>query len=426
MEKFIYLLQPCHPEAIQVGQGAVYCHVCQADIVPNFHDFIRNHSFGEDHFRAADLAQAYYEWTGDESVPLPFPVVDVEGIYSKRVTSQPLSNVRETVQLLRAINAPFTAGYICPNKFPEMGAFLTKYMDSIVAHHKPARDGSTEQHVIHELVSGMHQIIQTNEFENPFEFYFTKLVPFTQSCCENWTPLPAMPEEPNLAKEMLIQLQRSSAIRRTFGKYCMSFDVLHAMVASYGCCNDLDMIEKWVLNFMARVCRGEFFWKNYKDCVHVKNMQRLFVTDATFRHDKGMRDTVRQIRAGNAAECLSVFWQHYLKLVASVGEKTDDVVCHQMFPAVLFQSHADFLGFYLATGHVFTSLDRHTGWVPKGTFKKARLLHESVRKFVEEVERFDDEKNVYWDLDMLKMFLVSKDDIAKDVTQFIQMFLEEK
>lgn len=430
---FVNLLRDivCHPESVAVSSGrTLYCGTCQKELIPDVYAFVLQPF--EDHFHSSALAQAFHAWTGDDRVPMTFPVVDLEGILSKRVVGQTLKRVRECVHLLRAINAPFTSDPSAGASPPDLtNGFLARYMESVVAHQKSV-EMSTEQRMLNHIVQGMLQVVRSDEFAEPFDFYFQTLVPFVRNCAMSWTPFPALPPEANAAKELLIQLQRSDQIRRTFGIYSVPFDVIHAMVASYGCSHDLEMVGNWVLDFMVRLCRGSYFWKRYPDCVFVKAMHRCLSTEVTRRNHMPLYRVLQQIRQGQAVHGLSSLWKPYLQLVALVDQKyqvrgmSSDVLrmaCHQMFPAVLFEDHADQVGFTMATAHLVMTVDHRSGQVPKGGFKKARQIYETIQRFVLKVCQFESDPPTIWTLDTLRMFLLCEPHLEKEIVSVVQLLL---
>lgn len=421
--EFAKLIQACHPEDIGLQINLkIYCKLCHKVIIDDIYEYIKNHS---DTIYAADVARTFYEWTGDDKVPLPFVITDIDGILSKRIISQNLHQVRESIQLLRAINAPFTK-----NPHPQMSdamyTFMNDYLKSV--------SNKTEKDPIQQIVEAMHQLLESKEFTNPFDFYFSKLVPFTQSCVSKWETIDYKPVDSNLAKELWIQLNISNTIRKTFGIYSISFDVFHAMVASYSCLNDYYMIGNWVLDFMTRICRGHYFWKNYPDCTFVKHMNYVINTEITRKNHLPLLQLIKQIRQGNAIEVISNNWHHYIKLIQIINENfhipqmTCDVIemaCYQMFPAVLFEDYLDHLGFTLATCHVISTVNPKTGQFTKGAFKKARYIYNFIQKMVTSINEFDD-KSLYWTVDTLHLYLASQPDLRIEIAEVMKLFLTQE
>lgn len=386
----------------------------------------------DDHFRSSLLAQAFQEWSGDENVPVSFPLSDVRGLYPKRIRGQKLSCVRETVRLLRAVNAPFTTeggAAACP----EMETFLAHYMD--VLSKQPSSHSSVEEKVLQTLIDSMRQLIQCKEFSNPFQLYFHKLVPLIQYCArhEDWQPLPALPENPNLALELYTQLVRSNHIRNTFGQYSIPFDVIHVMLGCYVCSCDSGAVANWILDLIARISRGEYFWKRYAEKQpSVKAMQHLLTSNISYNKNTPFYHVVRAIRNGESAETLSANWTTYLQLQAFVGNhfKMSDVgnpdvlelISGQLFPSILFEDHCDQLGFNMQLGHLMSGMCMKTGQIKKGSFKTARRIHDVIRRIMKRVQEFDGIQNL-WTIDTLHQFLVSKenDNLVQEMRELCQV-----
>lgn len=419
--EFVKLLPICHPEsAILDVNRNIYCDLCKKIVIVDIFEYVRQPF--DDHFYGAALAQALYECTGNDQVPLPFTVVDIDGILPKRVTGQTLQHVRKCIEFLRAINAPFTTNpshKMCP----EMGQFMTDYLKMVDSDHT----------LLNQLIQGMHQVLNADkEFSNPFEFYFSKLVPYTQKCIDGWKPLQAMPPDANLAKELWIQLSQSNAIRKMFGIYCIPFDAIHAMVASYACCSDPDMVGNWVLDLMARICSGNYFWQRYRDCIFVKTMQNVLKTEVTLRNHMALYHTMRQFQNGNAIDCISTQWTNYLQLAKLVHSKfhvpqttydVNELACNQMFPAVLFENQGDLFGFILSSTHLMMSVDPKRAMVPKGAFKKAREIHRIVKRFVDSVFRFN---QPIWTLDTLQLFLAAEPNLEREISEVFRLLITQE
>ncbi|GIX89619.1 uncharacterized protein CEXT_201381 [Caerostris extrusa] len=218
-----------------------------------------------------------------------------------------------------------------------------------------------------------------------------------------------------------------------FSQYCLSFDVIHVMLGCYVCSCDLKVVANWALDLMARVCRGQFFWKRYASNELVQTMQHLLNTAVSYRHKTDLYYVVREIRRGNAAENLSTFLQNYLLLEMLVREKfqvpetSPDVLrmaTTQLFPAVLFEDYKDQLGFIMALGHVASHIDK-TGQVKKGTYATAKKIHKIVNKFIEKIQKFD-VIEIPWTMDTLHLFLLSEPHLEQDIVEISRLVLTQE
>ncbi|GFY51088.1 uncharacterized protein TNIN_84041 [Trichonephila inaurata madagascariensis] len=234
-----------------------------------------------------------------------------------------------------------------------------------------------------------------------------KLVSYVKACREDWTPFPPEEEESNLIKQLLNQLQRSMAIRKMFSRYCIPFDIFHVLVGCYACCSDIGMVANWALDLMARICRGQFFWKEYESCAFVQQILCGIKSDVTYKRNTDLYYVMRSIQKGEGIECLSENFAKYGQLEKLVKEKIQapmdlvDMVSHQLFPNILFDHHADQLAFNIAMGHVACSMDLKTAQVKKGAFSKARRLYGIISKLVKQVEAFDAQYPIPWTIDTL-------------------------
>lgn len=416
----------CHPKSLQLQKHPpeLYCTVCKNCPISNIYEYIVQEF--PDHFHSSELAQAYYNWTKDEKTPMTFTLVDIQGIYPGRIVAHSILQIRESVDHLTAINAPFTTKPAVEHT-DAMNTFLTRFLDTVSQH----KNSSTDFHVIEQIVEGMHHTIQNGDYTNPFQFYMSKLAPYVQTCLTDWTPIPATEEDPNLAKELLLQLQLSSQIRKVFGKYSIAFDVLHAMIGSYACSSDMEKVGNWVLDLMARICRGQYFWKVYPDCRYVQAMNSFLEREVSYKKRPHLYYVMRAIRQGNASDNLSESWSNYCQLQNLVNEKFTmphvpfdilQMVCIQLFPAILFEDHSDQLGFALALGHVILTVDPKTGFTRKGSFKKARKIHEIIRRYVNKVRSFEgDSDGSIWNMETLRVFLVSQPNLDEEMRQLTNL-----
>lgn len=158
----------CHAESLVLGPGpTLYCTACQKQVMVIYDTINQPH---EDYFRSSQLAQAYAAWTGDEQVPMSFPLSHIEGIYDLIVTGQPLNRVRKSIRLLRALNAPFTTEAHV-QLTPDMQTLLPDFLNIIYEH--PHAESTNERKALHALMKSMHDILSVKDALNPFETYFS-------------------------------------------------------------------------------------------------------------------------------------------------------------------------------------------------------------------------------------------------------------
>lgn len=432
MMDFMNLIQNkiCHLNALTLVPGPVlHCQQCQRDVLGNIYEYINRPDHGT-YFHSSALAQAYAAWTGDEHVPMSFPITDIEGIHDTVNVGQPLSRVRKSIRLLRALNAPFTTQPLSTEETLDE-SFLTEFLNIIYEH--PNAESSHERMALDALIKSMHKILTMTS--NPFETYFHVLVPFVQKCVETFQPLPATPEDPNHGRELYLQLRRSFAIRKMFGKFAIPFDVLHVIVCCYACSNSMDIVGNWALDFLARIARGEFFWGRYPDCPYVKTMQRLVSKEYSYRKRTDYYNAVvRPIRSGESIHCYSTLWaplhdmQAHLRKRFSLPDLPDsvlDVAFTHAFPAVLFQDLADQLGFTMGYNHLIMTVNRRNGQLPKGAFKQAKRVHAVVKRFVERVQQFEGGQPILWTLDTVKLFFASDPHFEDEMMQVIRMLVAD-
>ncbi|GFT26025.1 uncharacterized protein NPIL_16981 [Nephila pilipes] len=319
---FLELIQPvlCHDSdnmsivVVPHHPPAVRCLACLQYPIPNVYEFIQQKAH-EDLLGACHLAQMYHALTKDDNVPVPFVVVNVDGILPKRIEDQPIRRLYASVKILKALNAPFTQNAIVDLPTVEMQNFLSDYMHAIGNAKPQEKLKDNEKMVLNHLLRNLHQVVESKEFqENKFDFYFEKLVPFVKACRVEWTPLPPEEEEPNLVKQLLNQLQRSVAVRQMFSRYCIPFDIFHVLIGCYACCSDIGVLANWALDLIDRICRGRFFWKEYESCVFVQQILRGIKMDISYKRNTDLYYVMRSIQKGEGMECLSENFTKYGQL----------------------------------------------------------------------------------------------------------------
>lgn len=429
----------CPPERMSLKPGpALFCEDCRTFPIPDLFEYVERPVPG-DFFRSGLLAGALADWIGSEEVPVSFPVSHVDGILDVVVRKQSLRRVRRSVRLLRAIHAPFTTDPVVARSCPEdMRTFLADFLD--ILHEHPHSETADERVALEALMRNMHDLVTCREAANPFETYFNVLVPYVQTCSE-WQPFDAEAELSNPASELHLQLVRSHLIRTVFGRYAVPFDVIHVMVCCYACSSDAEVVGNWAIDFLARMCRGDFDWKRFADSPFVVRMQKLIHSQFNYKTNRDVyHKVVKPILRGESIDQYSVLWRPYHEMLPRLREgyrvpgvwSSDvlDVAFAHAFPAVLFQDHADQLGFAMGMNHLVTSANRQTGELPTGAFKKARAIHDVVRRFVRRVQDFheDDvprkEDRLVWNLETVRLFFASDPQFHDEIMRVLRVLLE--
>lgn len=403
----------------------LYCNLCRKGF--DVYEYVKTPS--SDHFRSSRLAQAFSEWTGDENVPMNFTVVDVEGIFPKTIAGQSLSRVRKSLRLLKTLNAPFvdTPTRLETNRLPETETFLVDFLNIIYEH--PNTESSNARMVLDGLIRAMHDLLSSKDMADPFECYFNDLVPYVQQCLPDWQRLAVDDSHPNLAAQLLVHFQTSAAVRKTFGKFSIPFDVIHVMVSCFACSVDMEMVGNWVLDFMGRICRGDFFWKRHLESPFVQTMNHVLKREITPKklRQRELYDVVKNMRLGDSSEHYSTFLKpfHEVQMLLRKyfrvnDESVKEMAFVQTFPAVCFQDHGDQLGFTMAYNFIVQTINSNNGVVPKGTFKTAKQIHKKVQKFVHKIKDFET-ANMPWTIHTFQLFLTSDPDYEREISETLGM-----
>lgn len=437
---FLNLIQTdiCHPENVSLIAGPMlFCNQCQKSL--NIYEYITNLS--PDHFRSSQLAQAFYEWTGDENVPMNFTLVDLEGIFPKTIVGQSLSRVVKSLKLLKALNAPFTTR---PQiyRFEEMNTFLIDFLNTVHEHRATTTfEASSERKMLDGMIQSMYELLNSpKDSVDLFSTYFNDLVPYVKKCVSKWEPLKVNDSFPNIAIDLLIHLQISSRIRKTFGKFSIPFDMIHVMVSSFACSVDMDVVGNWIMDLMARICRGRFFWKSYPDCPFVVDMTRIIEREILSTKKSNFYKTLRKIQTGESAEHYSTFLvpfhdlQKFIKgkFCRNKHDRIREMAFLQMFPAVCFEDPGDQLGFTVGYNFLIQTINKNNGMVTKGVFKSATSLHKTVQKFIYKINDFEkmpgqsQNTELQWTMDTFRLFLASDPNYEEEIKSVFGMLVHNK
>lgn len=424
---FLHLVQDklCHgrENACIVPGPRLHCEFCGNDPIPDVYKYICGK--GTNHLHPCELAQAFYEMTGDPNVPVNFVIV-ADNILPTYIEGQLLSRLRNAVHFYKVLLAPFTQHSTPYVTTPEMDSFMVDYAEGITSLTCPQEETSSNaQFLLKQLLENLHKSLRSKDTPNPFEHYVNTLVPYVKLCDPTVPLLPADDDdEANLASNLVSQLRRSQWVRDQYSRYSFVFDLMHVMVGCYVSSCNKEVVANWVLEFISCLCGGKFFWKQFPECPLVVEMKNFIQSEVSHRKKPNLYYVLREIQRGNAAESLSSFLPNYLQLEMLVKEKFRDhpMAASQLFPAILFEDVADHLGFAMHLGHVAFNMNMKTGTVKKGTFQAARKFHVVVAKCVDSVRRFDAIKNI-WTMDTFHQFLESEPNLEQELVGVAKLLL---
>lgn len=427
----------CSPETVVLMPGpTLMCNACGKDLIGNVYQYI-NQPHPGDFFRSSELAQAFALVSGDENVPMSFPVVDIRGIHDTIVFGQSLSRVKRSIRLLRTLNAPFTTQPYKDFNADDMNVFMSDFLNII--HEHPEAKQSSEHMLLNALIQNMHTMLKSTK-DNPLDMYYTQFVPFVQNCLTfKWTPENVNPEDSNLARELYYQLSMSYKIRAVFSRYSILFEAMHVMVCIYACCSDMNVVSNWGFDFLARACRGECNWMRYPQNVFVKTIQRLIHKEySNTRNNNIVKEVINPIVRGESAEHWSHLWMPMHFMSEKIGSKLINTLkgypktvllmaAYLYIPSVLFKDYADQAGFDIAFCHVLANCDKNRVPFKNDVFKEAKRIHILVREFVSKLCEFEKGKTpIIWDLNMVHLFLLSDEHLHDRIIRTVRTLLSEQ
>lgn len=407
---------------------AIQCQFCQNVIIPNVYTYIQ-HVSQQDMYEGCTLAQLYYEWTHDDKVPISFAITNIEGILPARIENQTLNRIQTSIHLLKCLNAPFTKDAIIEKPKFNVLDILSDYIKTI--KKEANKDVSNNDLAILESIITHFKAVLKNK-KDKVEYYFDTLVPYIKACKkDDLVLLPPDQTSDNLFRELSNQLLRSQAIRKMYGMYCLSFELLHILVACYACCSNLKVVANWLFDLIARVCRGNFFWKNFETLHFIQDLFGI-MQKITYKQNTDFYYLLKMIREGEGIEALSGNFKKYAELAQFLMSKLqapaniEETVVYQLFPDILFESHVNQLAFLVGMVTAFDGIDRKTGQGKKGSkaFSKARHAYKIIQEIVQRIQKFDGNGQVPWTTETLQLFMASDSSVEKSLTELLGVTLE--
>ena len=439
--EFLNHVQPllCHdPQYVKVvtaadSQPGLQCQYClQMLPVYAYVDQVAERDANE----ACRLAEMYYEWTGDHKIPVRFPLIGIDGLLPKVIENQTLGRISTSVRLLKWLNAPFTQNAEVTS-IDTIKVHLNDLLKNCIEKMKESQKNESRESENASSFNVMNSLVEMFESRVTdtncigFELYINTYVPFVKSCKNDdtlWLPPDTACTKP-LIGQLKEQLLRSQAIRKLYSMYCYPFDIFHVIAGSYSCCSDIDVLQNWLLDFVIRVCRGQFFWKQFESNLQIQHLLNVLKKEVTFKRHNDLHYLVKQIRDGEGIECMSENLFKYGQLEQLLSEKNSETLMRFQFPNVLFDNHYDQLAFTISLIVLQMSVNRRTGQVLKGTYSKVRHLSNLVKNVIRQLHEFDQRVNLPWTDSTFQLFLASNKQLGeqlKEVMKIINPFKKKE
>lgn len=385
-------------------EGFLSCTECGQTM--NAYEYILNPP-GDDPFLSIRLAHEYAEWIGGETrhVPCTFPLVGIPGILSKRVATH-LDVLEKATGLLRELNAPFLVDHRPEYSKNIVSDFLREYVS--VVQNLPT--DTTESMAVKTLLANLNTVQELDLFE----MYFEIAVPYVQKHA-------TLPEKPKADEDEDVGLafyrasQTATAIRTTFSKYCLLFDVAYVMVYCYVCGGtDPDAVANFTLDLVAKICNRYFI----ESPVYGPRVRDWLAKNIAYNKNTDSYYVAREIQRGNTLDGLSVdFLTRFEKLERLVTNhfRDDKFAVSQTFPYVLFPDDDDYYGFKVSLCYLVPQF--HT----KGSVGKAKRVYRFVKRFLSSLRHFEAR---YWTMEEFKLFLTSDERLGEDFRLVLETLME--
>lgn len=403
------------------------------------------------------LAREFAGETGLVDVPCQFRLDQFSDYLLPETIITRLSTVLRGYDILKAIHSPFVRGEeeegrVDPRLFRTL---MTEYMALIDrVSSKDSNKGTTE--TIQAILTNMK-----NAFSNVdmFDQYFNVLAPYVKRAAVACRTIQEADgrvfshEEVEKARSaplgiaMNCELAMSSHIRKHFSRYCIPFDVVHAMVLCYVCGDNVNVVYNVVLDLTAKLCRGFFSFpistvfptgieiqKFIKKYVRVTDDRDLYYHRQKYRQPQGVVDDFSEEFLRHYGQLESDIRKHVP--LANSDDKIERFIYQQTFPYMLFEGHDfDYYAFVMALAHYATKStlgSKSTAsipgtWVPKGVIAECKHIYRFVKKCMTKVKEFHGEgEKVFWTKDMFDLFIASDDEFTEELSGIIAILTQGK
>lgn len=404
------------------------------------------------------LAREFAGETGLVDVPCQFRLDQFSNDLLPETIITRLSTVLRGYDILKAIHSPFVRGDpagVDPRLFRIL---TTEYMALIdrVSSENSDKD-STE--TIQAILTNMK-----NAFSNVdmFDQYFNVLAPYVKHAavaCKTVQTADGRifsPEEVVKARgaplgiALNCELAMSARIREHFSRYCIPFDVVHAMVLCYVCGDHVNVVYNIVLDLTSKLCRGFFTFpistvfptgieiqKYFKKFVRASDDSDLYYHLQKYRQQEGVVNDFSEIFLRHYGQLESDIRKHVP--LANSDDKIERFVYQQTFPYMLFESDRghdfDYYAFVMALAHYASKStlgSKSTAgipgtWVPKGVVAECKHIYRFVKKCMTKVKEFHGEgEKMYWTKDMFDLFIASDPKFTEELMEIIEIMAQRK
>lgn len=400
------------------------------------------------------LAREFAGETGRVDVPCQFRLDQFSNYLLPETIITRLSTILRGYDILKAIHSPFVGGHstqVDPRLFQTL---MTEYMSLIdrVSSVNSEKGRTTE--TIQAILTNMK-----NAFSNVdmFDQYFNVLTPYVKraavACRTVQTSDGRIFSSEDVAKArgaplgiaLNCELAMSAEIRKHFSRYCIPFDVVHAMVLCYLCGDHVDVVYNIVLDLTSKICRGFFSFPIstvFRTGVEIQKYLMKCVRPSDDRDLYYHRQKYRQ-KEGVVEDFSETFLRHYGQLesdirkyvpLANSDDKIERFIYQQTFPYMLFENDQghdfDYYAFVMALAHYASKStlgSKSTAgvpgtWVPKGVIAECKHIYLFVKKCMNKVKEFHGEgEKMYWTKDMFDLFLASDSEFTKELEEIVEI-----
>lgn len=402
------------------------------------------------------LAREFAGETGLVDVPCQFRLDQFSNDLLPETIITRLSTVLRGYEILKAIHSPFVRGDPAEVD-PRLFRILTTEYMALIDRVSSENNDKDSIETIQAILTNMK-----NAFSNVdmFDQYFNVLAPYVKRAavaCQTVQNGRVFSREEvvksrgaPLGIALNCELAMSAQIREQFSRYCIPFDVVHAMVLCYVCGDHVNVVYNIVLDLTSKLCRGFFTFpistvfptgieieKYFKKYVGASDDRDLYYHRQKYRQQEGVVEDFSEIFLRHYGQLESDIRKHVP--LANSDNKIERFVYQQTFPYMLFENDRghdfDYYAFVMALAHYASKStlgSKSTAgvpgtWVPKGVVAECKHIYRFVKKCMTKVKEFHGEgEKMYWTKDMFDLFIASDPEFTKELIEIIEVMAPHK
>lgn len=404
--------------------------------------------------------------TGLVNIPCQFHLNQFPETLLPEMIVTRLSTILRGYDILKAIHSPFIQGdltesHIHPKLFRTLMTEFMALINRVSSESSDKMGGKVGIEALQSILTNMKDAFSNVDM---FDQYFNILAPYVKRAAvacqmiqtqDGRVFLQADVEKTRAAPLGIAldhELLLSAQIRKHFSRYCVPFDVVHAIVLCYLCGDNVNVVYNIVLDLTSKLCRGFFsfpisnvfstgieiqkFLKRYTRPTE-KN-RTLYYHRQKYAQKQGIVDDFSEDFLRCYGEMESSIRKHVP--LTNSDDKIERFIYQQTFPYMLFENNQndfDYYAFVMALAHyaskstmssksaIIASVPGTS--VPKGVIAECKHIYRFVKKCMTKVNEFHiGKEKMYWTKEMFELFMASDPDFTQELIDIIEVMAPSK